>query len=392
MTLKIHHPSKSTYIKRFLDKHGPEGLIRAANLFIEKNTLPKDVADAFHDPDVSTQDVYRELLPEIISRGWLRLTTPDNTELRTKIEESGFNLAEVRVAALSDPDDVATHAAQMTAKLIKELAGQFEQVNVGFSGGITARKMFRKLAQLLAEPSFELPPNRAIACHALVAGFDNEMPGTEPSSFFLYLEECRQECRSRFDTKFVQFHAPAFAPSSEHQTIMNLSAIAEAKAKARQLHLIVTTAAAFTDPHSQLRTYYKKHEHAKQKPNTRQDLKRLDEAECVGDIMWLPIGKQGPIALDGFDHWPVTVLDLDEIPDRIREADTKVLLVIGPCAVESHADCSKTPVLEAILDQQRGEKGIKHRYVTHLVIDKGTAEDFLRKVAEKDKSSTPKSA
>jgi DNA-binding transcriptional regulator LsrR (DeoR family) len=391
--------------RQFIDENGEQKLIEIANLFMEKletAEIEKWLEELVRKDKGKSEEVYEQLFPAIIRRKWLRLATPEDRITARLIEQLpyAFEKDTVRVAPLADPDDVAAHAAYMISKLVWQIAAEKEKkkddpekdvIRIGFSGGNITRKVFQKLVQFVSEPSNSLSSNKTVVCHALVAGFDNTAPGTEPSAFFSYLDDCK----TTFAKKFVQFHAPAFVPDHQLSKVREYPAIQEARDKAEKLDLIVTSAASFNDDHSQFRKYYEDHKDRKQGTNTREDLQTLIEFGCVGDMLWLPLGKDGPLKLKGFEHRPVALIDLEELPGRIQKK-TRVLLVIGPCAAQrkdlgekrppipadvfQHKEkCKKTGILEAILKLQRNTSGAQ--YITHLVVDRETAVELLKQVA-----------
>jgi len=334
-------------------------------LFVEKKR-PADIHKILlskHGIKIKLQDVYNKILRDIIKKNWLILQTPEYSPLMKEIDTQAFQLDKIRITSTSDINDVASHAAYMIRDLLIEKAVNKPEIHIGFSGGNTTRKVFQKFVQCLMEPSFKFSREKTIVCHALVAGFDDSAPGTDPSSFFIYLDDC--DTSDFFNKKFVQFHAPAFVPAGELKIILALPALNAVKEQASRLDLIVTSAATFNDRHSQLRQYYFNHHRA--------TLADLEKKGCIGDMLWLPLNAEGPIGLSEIAHRPVTLLELEDLPGRIRKDLTNVLLVIGPCCAEADARCPKTPILKTILNLQKNKKD--HRYITHLVLDKATAHE-----------------
>jgi hypothetical protein len=241
-----------------------------------------------------------------------------------------------------------------------------KEVHIGFSGGHTIRKTFQAFADLLCTLSddethsaYSLPDR--IKCHALVAGFDTGAPGTDPTSFFVYLSD--QLARAAIKCEFVLFHAPPVIAPPQYDQLLELPALKESKEASKDLDIIVTSAALFSDEHSQLRLYFKKFNQTM--------IDRLNE-NCVGDMLWLPLTKDGnPIDLSDYPLRLVNLVGLEELPHRI-ERGLKVLLALGPCAApQVRPTCPrKTGVLKALLSSN-------HRYFSHLVIDRRTANELL---------------
>jgi hypothetical protein len=111
-------------------------------------------------------------------------------------------------------------------------------------------------------------------------------------------------------------------------------------------------------------------------------MEKLQASNCVGDMLWQPLSAEGPIRFNGFAQKPVTVVDLNDLPKRIADHRTKVVLVVGPCVAEPTDDgdrpnCQKVDVLEAILHHQNFDRDPRtareRRHITHLVVDRKTA-------------------
>jgi DNA-binding transcriptional regulator LsrR (DeoR family) len=333
-------------------------LARVADyVFSSDPVQPKEIVRNLqkHGMDVEKGRIFTGVVPELIRRGWVRLLvegTDDKEIGRT------FDLQRVRVTQTTLIDDVAAHAADIVRDLILEKAEVKDTIHLGFSGGSTMRAVFRKLTHALSKPDHLLPSNKTLVCHALVAGFANHAAGTHPTAFFSYLDDAQ----TPFSKEFVLFLAPAFVPNNQLRRVRTLPAFVRAKSAAEELDVIVTSAAAFEDDHSQLSQYYLAQGDERE---------RLAAEKCIGDMLWLPIDCCGrPLDLSSYDHRPSTLLQLDELPNLIQKRDTKVVLVIGRCA-----DCNKSKgsVLKAILDVS---KPANERLVTHLVVDIDTSREL----------------
>ena len=336
-------------------------LALAAHYLFSERRRAAEIKDLLqnHKITINNSDTYNVIIPAIIEKGWLHFKAPWNTNLSLQLRKT-FHLQQVQVTRTNYLDDVASRAAFMVLDLLRSKAKR-QIVRVGFSGGHTTRKVFQRLALLLAEPSQTLPER--IVFHALVAGFDFEAPGADPTSFFTYLAE-RQ---TRFG--FLLLHAPPVVQPGKLQALLSLPGVDKAYQGAKNLDLIVTSAAVFSDDHSQLGKYYR--------DNDRTTYERLKQEGCIGDMLWLPVNDTRPMDLSGYDYRPVTLLELDDLPARVQN-HTKVLLVIGPCADPSHSNCQgrKTAILRAIINLNLKDKNRK--YITHLVVDNATAEELVQ--------------
>ena len=93
-------------------------------------------------------------------------------------------------------------------------------------------------------------------------------------------------------------------------------------------------------------------------------LAALDSAKCIGDLMWRPLGTQGPIELDAGIR-AMTLVELSELPSLIRSR-TWVMLVLGPCVT---CGAPKLDVMQTLLRQPP-------HLITDLVCDSQTARTF----------------
>jgi DNA-binding transcriptional regulator LsrR (DeoR family) len=83
----------------------------------------------------------------------------------------------------------------------------------------------------------------------------------------------------------------------------------------------------------------------------------LERAGCKGDILWQPIGADGPSEPNSKIR-AMTVMKLEQVSELVTQ-NKQVLLVAGPC---HKCHTPKTNVVKAILDQRA-------RLITHLVTD-----------------------
>jgi DNA-binding transcriptional regulator LsrR (DeoR family) len=91
----------------------------------------------------------------------------------------------------------------------------------------------------------------------------------------------------------------------------------------------------------------------------------LEEAGCVGDMLWQPIGVSGPIEMRTGVR-AMTIMDLSDVKEFFKSGK-QVLVVAGPCSV---CHTPKTEVVKAILEQ-------KDHLITHLVVDSRCGRELL---------------
>jgi DNA-binding transcriptional regulator LsrR (DeoR family) len=107
------------------------------------------------------------------------------------------------------------------------------------------------------------------------------------------------------------------------------------------------------------------------------DLERVLEAGAVGDILWQPVGAQGPIELEDTIR-ALTLVQLRDLPDFVARGN-RVLLMIGPCG---KCNQPKGRILHAILNQRR-------RLISDLVVDSRSAGQLLDIMREHNELPLP---
>ena len=144
--------------------------------------------------------------------------------------------------------------------------------------------------------------------------------------------------------------------ASVESELREMPAIKEAYESAAEIDIVVTSTSLWSDKHSMLRHYMYL---------AGESVDELEQAGCVGDILWQPIGADGPFPLNS-EIRAMTIMELDRLSDFVRRKK-HVLLVAGPCH-QCHEP--KTRVVRAILDQQQ-------RLITHLVTDSRCVREML---------------
>jgi DNA-binding transcriptional regulator LsrR (DeoR family) len=347
-----------------LDEHIVADILRLAHW---NPSQIAELMDQLYQAEM-TRNEPRNLIRQAREAGWIRFVTPKHNAKSEALRKLFSCLTRVDVTFRSSVEDVASRAAAVLFEMVKEQAtkGERQTVHLGFSGGYTVKKVFKEFANLLSEPSISLP--KELVCHALVAGFDSKVPGADPTSFFTYLEDL-DVAPSK---KFVLLHAPPIVtPQDRQQLLTGSPGIREAYREAENglaLDIIVTSAAddhAVSDRyHSQLLAYCSDYS-----PETLKILVE-DDGDFVGDMLWMPLARRGPIDTSGHPYRAMTLVELDAFPDLIRRGK-RVLLVVGPCAAPPGCRRTKTKVLEAIL-------GFDKQLITHLVVDGRTAEELMQ--------------
>jgi len=216
------------------------------------------------------------------------------------------------------------------------------------------RKLARHFAELLRQPNDNLP--KQIVFHALVAGFDIYEPTTDPNAFFTYFVK---DPAMQVETKFVGLHAPAVVETKQYPKLRALDGIKQAFDRVNEINIIVTSASRWKDKHSVLKQYMKL---------SGEPLEKFEKTDGVGDVLWRPIGPDGPIEVETKIR-AMTIMELRDL-SRFVSQGKRVLLVAGPCGL-CHEP--KTELVDTILKQ-------KEQLITHLVIDSACARGVLSAV------------
>ena len=284
--------------------------------------------------------------------GRIRFVAPYEQEQQQRIEER-YGFLKVIIPRTGAGDDVSYHVARTLLDLIRtrhSLNPAKEEIHVGFAGGSSLRKSARMLADLLRHAQPEGLPKRLVF-HAMVAGFNIDDPRPDPNAFFTLLAN---DPALNIQTSFVALLAPGIVKSRLVDGLKAIEDIRSAYDRANQIEIIVTSAGGhWQQGHSALYDMYMQRSPA--------SLELLRKAGCIGDMMWRPIGSQGPIEVDT-EVRAMTLMELGMLPKFISQGK-QVLLLLGPCG---QCGGPKTDVLQALLD-------MKQRLITHLVVDSRSA-------------------
>jgi DNA-binding transcriptional regulator LsrR (DeoR family) len=255
------------------------------------------------------------------------------------------------VVRTSSAIDVARHAAL----LLLELTQKWDkpELHLGVAGGELMAETVRAWAGFLKQ-STNLKIERLFV-HALVAASYD--PRRSPNGFVQWLLEYALP----FKTEFVGLPTPAFISSpSALAALRQMEGVRDAFDQAPSLDIVVTSAGAhWKRGCSGLNCKYRE--------VAPLAVRALEDAECIGDVLWQPFGAGGPITAD-VGVRAVTLLNLAELPSLVS-AGKRVLLVLAPCA---GAGCGepKGALLRAVLGWRGG--------VTDLVVDARAAALALR--------------
>jgi DNA-binding transcriptional regulator LsrR (DeoR family) len=314
-----------------------------------------EIAKLLHDKygkSVKRTSIY-PILQKCAKKKWLLFSPGSLDMLSMQIRQIYPLLGEISVVQTTR-EQVTTRGAEMLFNMIRAKHAVLRKpaVHVGFSGGYSMREVARRLGDLLRMQGGGLP--EVIVFHSLGGAFDVDEPTTDPNSFFAYLV---QDSDMKVKTEFVGLRAPTVVGSEEIEKIKKWKGITEAYARAGELDIVVTSAARWDDHDSMFYQYMQ---------DSPDCCKKLDEAGCVGDMFWQPLGDDGPIdAVTSIRT--MTILELRDVQQLIKDKNLDVLLVIAPCG---KCGLPKTPVLKAALSMEQP-------LVTHLVVDSRTASELV---------------
>jgi putative sugar-binding domain-containing protein len=349
-----HAAGGSTKKRRRWGTNSPDFMDRLSkicNLFCAGNTAAQICRQLLerYEIKMNREEPY-QYIAYAARQGWIRYAPPLDHALASEFKECCPWLRDTRVVTSGVFGDVAHLAAEMLANLIHEHSQppySKDEVHVGFAGGHAMRRVAKAFAQLLRDPPMQLP--RTVVFHAMVAGFDVQNPSTDPNAFFTYF--CNDPA-IQTETRFVGLHAPALVTSDQFKDLREMQGIREAYQARDQLDIIMTSGALWSDDDSMLLRYMKRSENS---------YSALQEAGCVGDMLWRPLAADGPIETETPIR-AMTLMELTDMPDFINKGG-HVLLVLGPCG---GCGALKTELVKRLLR-------IQPALITHLALDSQTA-------------------
>jgi len=304
--------------------------------------------------EMSREKPYR-ILRRAAARGRLRYTPPQHLVYAQQISNEYTWLNRVHVVHTTVAPDVAREAASMLLRMVQDrhrADKNREEIHIGFAAGMSMRQVAQAFAERLRYPADDLP--KKIVFHAMVTGHDSGDPTTDPNAFFTFFI---YPPVLEVEPRFVGLHAPAMVRSGDIPQLKETLEIKEAYAEAEKLDIIVTSGADWDDEHSSLCVVCTKRSPA--------SVKKIRALGGEVDVMWRPLGKNGPIT-HATEIRALTLMELTDLPGFIKRGGS-VLLMLGPCGLCKR---SKVKVLYTTLIQEK-------KLVTHVVVDSRTAAHLL---------------
>ena len=322
----------------------------------------KELMKKDHHVEMNRLDPNR-LIQKAAQMGRIQYLAPLEPRLADVIKTRYCALESVDVVHTAAVNNVAYHGAKRLYHLIRRLyrlkGDGADSVHIGIAGGGTLRSFSESFRSLLVEafsgesmfPIDDLPP--ILHFHSMVAGFDPTDPTTDPNAM---TARFRLDEAIPIKTRFMGLQAPPVPDSEMIPKLKLQEGIKEAFEQRDDIDVVVTSLGSWHG-HSMLQDLMHR---------SRAAVRTLERARILGDMMWRPIGEDGPIEL----QTPIramTLMELSDLSDLICRRNGKVLLLAGPC----FCDKTKTRVLKSILDR-------KPPLVTHLVVDTRTARELVR--------------
>jgi DNA-binding transcriptional regulator LsrR (DeoR family) len=329
-----------------------------------------------------TREAPWELLGRAAAAGRLQYIAPWQEYLAERIQRKYGHLKRVRVVNTSVMDDVATEGAAILLDLVRDRTKalraaaegskstkkkhlqskpQHEQadnnqsapvtVHMGLAGGLHMRRVAQIFARLIAREPAEKMPNM-IQLQSLI-GDNPDSPNTNPNAFFLDFDQILTSVKFRFQC----LTGPAIIESNDYDSIKDERIIRKAFILKENIHIAVLGLDSWEDEHGALRKMLKE--------ESPKDIGRLERKGCVGDILWQPLGVDGPITAKTEVRALTLFKDTKEMSNCI-DRGVDILLVAGPCPL-----CHKLKQvpLKVVLN-------IKPPLITHLVVDSQSVDEI----------------
>lgn len=336
--------------------------------------VAKEISKEFNRPDLTRERIY-PLLWEAINRKYLTMNVPPEVKLRHRLIQE-FNLRErldqtngevfVANTIVGDiAERVNEAAADEVIKLIDRVQKEKKdkakaegqdpnkvRVHLGFGAGYAAEEVAKRLSTRAGSKTPKL------TLHALTSG-GHYIAGQQkvPTTYFSFFDGKVQ------DAEFVGMFAPTVVRSSEYDELKRNPSFKLVYSRRDEIDILVTSLATSEDKHCLLRQYYSYlYDKGLAADNV---IEFLEKEGWVGDVMFQPYSKER--AINSSPLKAVTLFDFNELRDFSQKPGKYVVVTCGPCR-----GCKKrkTKAIRPLLEKP------ELRMWTHLIIDRGTAEDL----------------
>ena len=306
---------------------------------------------------VNRQQVYA-LVSDARKRGFFVLRPPLEAVLNRRVADVyGLDAENIEVVDAEGPstgDFVADRAAKRAMRLIKEVGAakqstsDNQRVHLGLGAGYTTMNIARHLAhELRAED--DLPD---LVLHALTSGFRVEQPQTAPVSFFGSFGNLR------IKVGYVGLFARPVVKREHYAGEIDQPGAVEAFKRRHEIDIVITSLASAQDEHGDLNMFLRKQP---------EDIQQLRDDGWVGDVMYRPYSETGPLTREASIR-ALTLFELIELIDLVKQPNKYVLLVSGPCG---HCGMNRSGALRPLLSSAQ------LKVWSHIIMDRGTAQDLV---------------
>lgn len=340
-----------------LDLDDVELQSRVLNLFCSGKTV-KEIQSTLKagNPPVSLNRWEpHEIVRRAAKRGRLLYKAPIDFELGEELRNRYDWLKRVNVVHTSASRDISFWAAENLRQIMirhREDQGPEVDFHIGFAGGGLLEATARILARMLMSETEPIP--RRLFFHSMVGRFSDD-PATDPNSFAAYFIGQPMP----MDVRFVGLLAPGLVEAKTASVLRALDGIRESYERVAEIDVIVTSAGGHWGKGcSRLHEIFEERQDAA-------SLKSLEEAGCIGDLMWCPLARTGPIKLSGLRA--MTLVQLEELPALVAQRK-RIMLVLGPCVT---CGLPKTEMLNAVLS-------LPTPLITDLVVDSQAVHQLFR--------------
>jgi hypothetical protein len=342
---------------------------KACELFLKGHSYT-EIADELTGefaPETFTREDPYKIVMFAVREGWFTFHPPPSEVIAEQIR-TRYPKLRVIVATPPSVSEVAYRAACQALNLMVERAHKEAEASrppgrfsAAFGNGRTMQQVAEQLAHRLIQPVAFLP--EALCFQAVSAGVDSSAAGSDASAFLASLKNPGiRQTHPRLSVEFDLLHAPPVVPPSQRLALIN----------------DIPAASDWQDPDSTLRKYLSLKYSAESgqvsigtNPKLKATHDALEAEGVVGEMLFLPFNKSGPIDQSRHDFRAFSLLELEDLP-KLIDRGTRVMLVIGPCASEGCAH-PKTRVLQTIL-------AMDPPWITDLIVDSFTASSLLKNV------------
>ncbi len=270
---------------------------------------------------------------------------PYHDDYRQRLLDKFPTLARAEVVSSSEVQNIAERAATVLVRMVRAAARDKKVVNVGVAGGHTIRAFMRALATELTLWVSGMP--EVIHFRALAAGFNPSDPSTNPNAFVGFFDNRLIPVQ----LQFTGLSAPSIVGPDTFEALKQIDDIKEAFESVNDIDIFVTSGSS----------WHKCDVLSTRMPEA--DRKLLEEQEIIGDLLWRPISKRGPIEIE-LSQRAFTLVELRQLKEFAKQGK-QVLLTLAPCGICREL---KGRLLSCALEQE---------IVTHVVVDTRSAGQAL---------------